>query len=541
MIRNHEWYNSKELVAWPLSDTATAIADSGTRLPSNLLVDMNLWFPRDLGQNVFISSLSVGKAIVSAVISVVSDTDVVTPIAAVSAVTPEPYVQYSVESLMPGVAGWVVFGDGISKEQISSYKFSDYTQTVLLPQLVTAYDRPPITDIAKLNNNTKLTGVIRLQGGDDIEIVREYREITDIVRTAAVIRLKAKPSESVSDVTVYAKYYGPCGGRAESGTCGQPDPIEFINSVQPDCCGNINLEFRGCADVKFIQNESCSVAIGCHFGLSEACVTPDRLPDALGRLPNEYEDLCVSESIISSEGVSDRFIAFGTGSGGYTVALTDSDLDPRLPRREDFSHRTASEFEVMSGRFTIVPNSELPIYGGYSLKPHDADKFVAVLKPREYSQTCLFRSATCWFSLSDKEPGTLRNGGLIVNYNKVDKSFYSVELDQLGSFSGYKSLRIVRHDPGAIRTLVSVPIDNLAADVLYRLKTAVIPGATPTEAWLTATLVSELPTTSPLFVNRSIGPFNIVDTTPSGSFGFVAVKSATQFVRLIVDNAEDLG
>lgn len=540
MIRNPDWYDLNEQRSWPVADQATQIDDTGKRLPHDLLADMNVWFPKILGDYAFIGGITVSKNI--ATVTLLGTASGNPPIAAVSVTAPiDLYRQYAVEPLYPGVGGWVVFGSAVNDGVLHSHRFSDSTQAVLIPHVARSYKVGPVQNAGKLGNITALTGIVRLQGGDDIEIVKESREIDSVVRDAAVFRLKSKP-DFVEDVNLYEKYAGPCGKRPESNNCGDSAPIEFINSVAPDCCGNITIEFRGCAEVTFIQNEDCSVAVGCHFGLSDACVTADKLPDAEGKLPNEYKDLCVDESIISSESAG-HVVAFAVNEDNFYVRKAQSsELDARLPYTEDFSNQKALDYSLVSGKYNIVADNELPMFGGFSLESQPVGRATIIWKKGipQTNWSTYYRNVVLHFSMRKAEQGLLHNAGFIFCYDESTGGYWSIEADQEGTFTGVKGLRLAYTKNNITTTYASVPVKNMTPNMQYSLEVTILPDDTQ-GAWITATLTNAETIDSKLYVNATIGPFLLANYGPAnGLFGFTTYRAVTQYNRIIVDNVEVL-
>lgn len=540
MIRNLEWYNLNEVRSWPIADQSTMVDDTGLRMSNNVLADINIWFPKSAGDYAFLGAVTITENIATAILHGSGEGYPV--IAAVSVASPvDPYVLYPVQALYPGVAGWIVFGKAITNGKALTHRFSTPEQSQLIPHVARRYSPPPIDDVAKVNALTKLTGVVRLRGGDDIEIVQETREINDVAMPVGVIRLKSKP-EFFEDQNLLEKYAGPCGARPESNNCGQPSPIEFVNSIVPDCCGNITLEFRGCADVRFIQNEPCSVAVGCNFGLSEACITPDRLPDETGKLPNEYPDVCVEESIISSENDAKfHFVAFANPETTvYIRAMAPEELDTRLPYTEDFSDRTATSFKMLHGRFEVVADNELPLYGGYSLQTKPAGRCLALLKPEALAGnwSSYFKRINLHFSMRKGPAGALHNAGVMFNYNEKTQSGWAVEVDHEGTFTGYKCLRLARYVGGVSTTYVNTPLARTVLNMQYNLDLTILP-AVNNGAWITAVLTTSLPPDHPQAIYKSVGPFLLPSFEPAdGLFGLVTHRAVTQFNRLIISNVE---
>jgi hypothetical protein len=351
-LRNPQWYDLNESRPWPIADQALLTDDDGTFLPNDILADLQLRFPDTHGDLAYIGSISVSPTLGSVVL--MSDTGVV--LAAASVASPIAGQHYPLDAIQGGVAGWIVFGTGVDDAtETRSWRFSTYAQSSLMPHVARRYlTTTRMTLAGKTGVLGGSTGVVRLSGGDDMEIVKESREINGVVRDVGVVRLRRAYDET-SENNVLAKYRGECGNRAESGDCGTP--IQFINSVTPDCCGNIVIEFRGCSEVQKILGE-CGVVINCDFGLGEACIASDRLPDADGVLPNEYDDQCVlfssslslvpyPESLISDTfgiaGALHGLITNGQGDppGGslkswsetpsnYTVALVGGNLELQL-------------------------------------------------------------------------------------------------------------------------------------------------------------------------------------------------------------------
>ena len=327
-VRNLEFYDRNEARQYPLSDEATARSDDGTRLPSWLLTDVHLRFPSTAGRRAMLGALTVSRRLITATFLACEDPESVesfVPIAAVTLTKPvQPYRQYPVTALYPGTYGWVVMGrvatDSSETAQEFTGKFTLPAQSILLPAAARAYAPQPVQDVAKYGTNAQLTGLVQLLGGNDIEIVKECREVPlyppgegtpacsedTQAREVIVIRLRERVAGLADQANVFDTYRGPCGRRPESQNCGDPEPIEFLAGVQPDCCGNIDVVLRGCASLTRIEEtalvdengdvvestDACGIIINCGTGLSEACLSPDRLPDQDGNLPNEHENEC---------------------------------------------------------------------------------------------------------------------------------------------------------------------------------------------------------------------------------------------------------
>jgi len=291
-MQNLEWYNRNDQRSWPIDETATLLADDGTRLPHNILSDIMLRFPETLGATAFISSVAVSPHIVSVTLQATGD---FSPLGTVAVPRPVDIGRhYAIEPADDGVAGWIVFGTGVDEYGTLSMRFSTPAQTAIKAGAARAYRALPVRSIGKLTAGAGLEGVVRLFGGDDIKVYKDSATVDGVLRDVIRIGLADKLGDGHA---VLSKYVGSCGQRPESRNCPDAQPIEFINNVAPDCCGNITIEFRGCGDIATPNAGDCGVVVNCDFGLSVACISGDRLPDEDGRLPNEYDDQCSSISI----------------------------------------------------------------------------------------------------------------------------------------------------------------------------------------------------------------------------------------------------
>lgn len=267
MISARNFYNHNAARRYPIDDSATGETDSGIQTPNDILLDCHLRFPNIAGQYAFVSSLHCTPGLISATFQAAecaaaeSACDVgyssssmcvlgndFVPLASVSIPRSnfEPYRQYAVNPVYEGTGGWVVFGEGL---QIGSFsgKFSSVLQTMLAPRVCRAYEPLPVTSMSRIGNRNKLRGLVKILGGTDVVVEKESRLIEGETKDVLIIRLESTNSA----INALEAYTGPCAGRPESNTCAIP-AIESINSVQPDCNGNINIVFQdrhGCTYV----------------------------------------------------------------------------------------------------------------------------------------------------------------------------------------------------------------------------------------------------------------------------------------------------
>ena len=313
--RNADWYNLNEQRCWPLSDAATQIDDRGQRLPSDILSDLVLRFPKATAAEAFLSAVTISPRLVTLIISAADDDH--TPLASLSVLRPvEPGVQLPLQSEDGVSYGRVVLGSGLSRvvetSETLSYRFSLPAQSRLASRAARPFRQPEIASLGVAGDRRALTGDVWLLGGSDVESRGEVRVIEGKRKLVGVLRLKDKSEASASVLNLSETYAGDCGQRPESKNCRDGIPIEAINEVIPDCCGRIFIEFRGAEPFEITNDELNGVGVDYAFNLEDACVTPARLPDSRGRLPNEYPDLCtpVAQPLVSASSVADEPVSF---------------------------------------------------------------------------------------------------------------------------------------------------------------------------------------------------------------------------------------
>lgn len=364
-IRNASWYGLNGTRPWPVDDTATLRDDNGLWLPHHVLVDANIRFPSSVAKFAYVGSVSVTDALVSLTIlgspfspaypasnPPASTTVGFVPLAVVTLKRPvDIFRHYALEPLASGVGGWVVFGPGIQEPYIG--RFSTPGQALLTPRIARQYKDVPVAGLGVEGRTGLLDGLVSLKSGNDLEIVAETREIDGVVRDVIVFRLKDTTGQE-SSRNVFDVYKGPCGANPDSGNCGDPQPIEFLGAVGPDCCGNVTIELRGCAEIASVQG-TCGVVIDCDLGVVDACISPDRLPKD-GKLPSTQPDYCELESsIFSSETIEESSSLGGDVSSLSSSSSSSSSLcADGLPWCETFTDEVAQNFEVIAGAFEFV-------------------------------------------------------------------------------------------------------------------------------------------------------------------------------------------
>lgn len=309
-IRNNHWYNLNEQHFYPVNDTASVMSDEGVMLPSDIIADLRLRWPTDYGDYAFISALSVTPHLVTVLIEAAYTLDnsprASRLIAGVSIPVSELTVgrTYALTSFQPGAGGFIVLGSGAEGGKPYTGRFSTPRQTLLTPRAARAMRRPPVQTIGVEHASTSLTGLVNLTAAAPLEIYKATdiaeRTINSVVYDN-VIRIRlVEQTQSIATgstiTSVFSQFAGPCGKRVGSRTCGNPQPIETINGVGPDCNGTLTLEFQGCAVVG--RNvDDCGIILDCSLGLSSSC-TPPYLPDlATGLLPNELPPVLIPPTL----------------------------------------------------------------------------------------------------------------------------------------------------------------------------------------------------------------------------------------------------
>jgi len=307
-VINQNWYNLNESRYYPLADTATSLDDEDNSLPSNIVVDIRVRWPDWAGKYAFIGAVAVTSGAVTVTVLVsadlTNDASSYIPIAVISVPILELQVgrQYPLTSMYPGAFGYIVFGSGITINY--SGRFSSPAQTLLTSRSAKPHPGLPVTSLNRLNDQSALTGLINLDAVAPLSITKARRKIDGDSKDVILFSLIPDP-ETFTDVTagtnILQSLAGDCGKRPESGTCGSPNPIEFINAVGPDCDGMITLEFTGCAVVgrnisehivRYVDLETTSysddsIVLECSADIEETC-DPPFLPSLLdGRLPRE--------------------------------------------------------------------------------------------------------------------------------------------------------------------------------------------------------------------------------------------------------------
>jgi hypothetical protein len=538
--RNLHWYNINQGIAYPVDDGATCAADDGQRLPPDILVDLNLRWPRGLGWYAFVASVAVTPRLVTVMFqaAVTLDDDDFRPLAVVS--VPRPVLEgrvYALQAQAPGVGGWLVFGAGATDRAPYSGRFSSPRQSRLAPRAARPYADPPVRSVSALGSASVLTGVVSLRASPPLELSREERQIEGVVRDCVVVRLVEQSgiegvarADDANAPSVFREFAGACAGRPESNTCGVPEPIQSVNAVPPDCDGTLTLEFRGCAKVTQIAGGH-GAAIDCDLGLADACVPP-YLPNSAGLLPTEYSPVFVKTP-------SDGGVPTASAPSEYSVGAD------ALPHLECFRSGLAPDFQAVEGlwlpaedRVPYPPCGTSGFSDSRSLTHDEAVSSYAAstAATRNVSvwsgagQTT-FRVAAAEFKMTSGPPGTRHNGGLVLNYGADPVSglptYYLAEADY-----DVQEFRLARFDGTGFREVAHLVLPGITLDTWYRVEVTVRPAATPGSTSLAASLAESA---DPGAVPATLAA-TVADYAPSvGRFGLHSNRALTRFGSFSVE------
>ena len=220
-----EWCNENEGRAYPLSETATRLDDSGLLLPDNIIADMSVVLPRDHA-GLRVSSVYVSPEIVSVAVSSDSGGLLVGSFA-VAAVS--PYRAYPLTPVADDVSGWVVFGN-FSAPVPRRFRFGTAAQAQLEARTVRVIPPPGVNRILRLGGDPGVYAgdVVSLEASPELEIVGDPVDPQRII-----VRLRSGTGRFVED----------CALPATADNCGVP-PIRRINNVAADESGKITLRFQ---------------------------------------------------------------------------------------------------------------------------------------------------------------------------------------------------------------------------------------------------------------------------------------------------------
>lgn len=526
-IRNQNFYNLQNTRRYPLDDLSTGTDDRGVRLRDSIIADLRVRFPETLGKFLYVSGISITERLVTVTFLAANSVDEGATFTPVAAITLEkPVVEgrhYLLNPLYPGVGGWIVFGQGIDED--FNARFSTPIQSLVLARCATPYRVLPIPSLAKLYRNTTLSGIVNIRAGTDLEIVKETLEIGGQDRDALVIRLLG----AVLNRNPLEEYIGPCDRRPDSGNC-EKAGIEFLNTVQPDCNGNINIEFVG-IDTG-IYDDCSGLVVEHNANLADVCAASD--------VPTEgpkYRDLCeLEETPSSSSSAAEEEPPVLLSS--ISESMSSEQLDcGSLPHCESFDHGIAEMFEIKNGAFTFEDHDS----PGETCDEGSSQDSVLELFNKAYVSTagfsrnvsvwdaCAYESSIdkrCIIELQLTAGLPQRNGGMVVNWHVIDPAgaarveYFLVSLDMSKS-----KIRVLRFTGTGFIEEFATGVVPLVLDDWYRIAvttTAVSGDQVAINVTVTGVSNTSFPETSFSVVTRKYFP-------DDGLFGVGSNNAYTRF------------
>jgi hypothetical protein len=566
-IRNNHWYNLNEQRGYPLDDTASALSDAGDRLPAALISDIRLRWPATYGKYAFVSSAAVTNNIATVMIEATDDLDnspsSSTLIAGVS-LPLSTLVEgrtYAFESFQKGVGGFITIGS--VNGQAYKGMFSSPRQSLITPRAARSARLPPIPTLGIAQVATALKGVVNLTAVEPIHVVKETRVIDGVEYDNVIVLKLVEPVNDLAtgSVTesVFSKFAGPCGNRTGSKSCPDPQPVQTINSVTPDCDGVITLEFQGCATVGR-NTEDCGVVIDCDLGLSASC-DPLYLPDLeTGELPSEVTptvippvtppepptggDVSISESVSTvlalpycdmfDSGEAYNFSPTGNSLFGIIGDESPDELaccEGPEPAVGGYGCDVSESISVSENLWDVDFVSVVAASYGAVAAAAQARTNISLFTADVQT---LYRKYTSDLKIVPGQTGSSMNAGILANY-KVTLSglstYYLAKLDIDTSTFG-----IYYFNGGQLVPLLEVLVPDVRSSEWYNLTLQLVPNVvTQTSVQLLATLngVDDPSITATLDTTTSS---NLWDSD-SGLAGLYAKRSLSYFSYWRIDEA----
>jgi hypothetical protein len=221
-----EWCNENEGRAYPVSEEATRVDDTGKRLPDDLIVDLGILLPQEF-TGLRISSMYASAQLISLAIS--ADVGGLLTATYVRS-TVVPYTAYPLTGLIDDVSGWVVFGDHRTVVT-EHYRFSTPAQSAVEQRPVRVIPPPEVKRFQRIGNDPTVyaTGIVKLVTGAAFVVERDPENPQNII-----IRLNGD---------MKTKFLEPCTRPASKENCEVP-PLRRIANVPANENGEITLRFE---------------------------------------------------------------------------------------------------------------------------------------------------------------------------------------------------------------------------------------------------------------------------------------------------------
>ena len=221
-----QWYNENEGRAYPISETASRLSDSGTLLPDDIIADLGLMIDPAY-TDVRVSSVRVTSKFVTVGISS-STTGLLVGTYLRSEL--QPYTAYALIGIVDNVSGWIVFGTHRATGT-EDYRFATPAQSLIEARVIRNVSPIPVKAFVKDGGNqlVKLSGIVSLKAGGGITITQDPDD-----KQRILVNLTEDMIHNI---------LGPCNQPADRKNC-KYAPFRTINGVSPDVNGKITLRFE---------------------------------------------------------------------------------------------------------------------------------------------------------------------------------------------------------------------------------------------------------------------------------------------------------
>jgi hypothetical protein len=249
------------------------------------------------------------------------------------------------------------------------------------------------------------------------------------------------------------------------------------------------LLFEGCAFTSRITNLAGFV-VECDMGLDDTCVRRQYLPDETGRLPNEYDDLC----LVTDNTPTDTPTDLPTDTEPFSPSAV-------LPYTDDFDDCDVSDWFVAGGDWDFA-SDDSP-----DEQPSDPPNVPSLCSPPSttislQATNLALRNTLLWdakveeasvlvtadVKLLQGPDGARRNAGLVlryqslINYPSLTRFFYLYADHSSLTFS------VQLYQAGVVQILKTVHVPSLSIGQWYRIEGHVLQQGS--SANLTATLTA---------------------------------------------------
>lgn len=533
-IRNQNWYDLQATRRYPLDERSTGLDDKDVLLRDSLLVDCHVRFPSTLGDYAFVQGITVTAALVTVVVGVAETADSAsgTSVAVINLPLADlaQSVHYPLRALVPGVAGWVVFGAGVEAPFTSRY--SAARQSLLSPRCARPYTPLPIPTLKKTGQETSLEGLVKLTANSPVTCTLEEATVNDEVVQALVFRLAGE----VSGVNALEYFLGPCGQRPESNTCRKP-AVQTINGVSPDCDGNIAIVCPG-PDLTYISFRDCGggdivSSLGLDCGDNSIRLAKDKCSPSASDGEGWYNPIDnLPPTVFESEDLP---------------SLEPSESCLTTPWCVDFSTDSQS-FQVLRGLFayqlTYAPYGCLGVFPAFET---DEEADAALVSRDVYAATNLADTnlslvkncASDWAlgktletEIKITSAGVAKNGGIVLNYLAPVPALALPERYVLVRLDGNTNKLQIRRINGAANVIEAETDFVLDPGAWYRLSVTPINTGSAVAISVAVAGLTDVGASASLNTVLSWAAYG----DPTGAAGLHSYRSAAYFTKFSVQS-----